>query len=264
MKHIAIRSLSVSLKRGQTLLHPLNTDLRPGESLTLLGASGCGKTTTLNALLGLLPQAKFSVSGNIFFDDTDLNALSPRCRRAYAGSLMALIPQNPMTAFDPSLSIGRQLDETLRVHSRLKGAERRLKILDALKQSGLRDAARAAAARPDMLSGGMLQRAAIAAALMLDAPLILADEPTTALDAVHRSAVVEQLKSLRAKGHAVLLVTHDFFVAREIGGKLMVMDEGRVVESGETERILACPAHPVTRSLLSARRLVRERGYGDA
>lgn len=166
-----------------------------------------------------------------------------------------MIPQNPMTAFDPSMRIGRQMEETLALHSNLAKSLLENKVKESLERAGIVEADRVYRSYPHTLSGGMLQRAMIAMALMVDARLIVADEPTTALDVVNRNATVESFLTLREAGTAVLLVTHDFSVATQFGGNLLIMKDSEIVEKGTTADILKRPVHSYTKALLDASRL---------
>lgn len=249
-------------KTKQRLVHDLCFSLSPGHSLTVLGQSGCGKTMTCHSIMGLLDARRFQVTGCIAFEGRDLLSMGPRERRGLRGGAMAMIPQNPMTAFDPSARIGSQMRETLALHSALHAAALEERVGQALEQAGLSDVDRVCRSYPHTLSGGMLQRVMIAMALMVNARLIVADEPTTALDVVHRNATVEAFAALRERGTAVLLVTHDFSVAAQLGGSLLVMRDGVLIEGGMVEHLLNAPRQPYTRALLDAYRLSRCAPHG--
>jgi len=232
----------------------LSFSLDAGRSLILLGESGCGKTLTCRAITGGL-DAGFRVSGRILFGGEDLLALSEKRLSGVYGREIALIMQNPMTAFNPSARIGGQMTRTIRLHTGLRRGAAKEKCAAALREAGLDDPERVMRAHPSMLSGGMLQRAMIAMALALDARLIVADEPTTALDVAHRCEVVDALCRLRKRGAAVLFVTHDFAVARRMGGEMMIMKDGRILERGTVEAVLREPRAEYTRALVAASRL---------
>ena len=166
-----------------------------------------------------------------------------------------MIPQNPMTAFDPSMRIGKQMKETLAIHSAFDSPQLESKVKEALERAGLDEPDRVYHSYPYTLSGGMLQRVMIAMALMVEAQFIVADEPTTALDVVNRNETVEAFIALREAGAAILLVTHDFSVATQLGGNLLIMKDSKIVETGKTEDILKCPQHAYTKALLAASRL---------
>lgn len=214
MPSLMIDHLSINLRSGtDNLVSEISFAIKEGESLILLGQSGSGKTMTCSAVLNLLDPKKFKVSGSVFFGKTDLLNSAEKQRRGIYGNQIVYIPQNPMTALDPSMRIGRQMDETLRLHSDKSRQQRYNYILRLLHDVGLDDPDRVYRAYPHMLSGGMLQRVIIAMAMMLDAKFVLADEPTTALDVIHRNGIIDLFSQMKANGVGILMVTHDF--ARE-------------------------------------------------
>lgn len=252
-KLIDIKKLEITIKQEKkTVVKEINLSLDEGKSLVILGQSGCGKTMTCHCLMGLLDSKKFSISGEIFFDGKDLLKLSAKEKRRFYGKEIAFIPQNPMTAFDPSMKIGKQMLETLLLHSDMPKKERRCAVISALKSSGLEDAERVFNSFPFELSGGMLQRVLIAMVLMTKAVLVIADEPTTALDVVHRNETIEAFVNLRKNGTAVLMVTHDFAAAVQLGGDIIIMNEGKIIETGTAADILSFPKHIYTKRLLEA------------
>lgn len=262
---LAVEHLRVMLRADQQpLVDDLSFSLGEGQSLIILGQSGCGKTLTCKTIMGILDERSFVPEGRILFDGEDLLALSGARRRKINGAQIAMIPQNPMTSLDPSMRIGRQMQETLGLHSPLRGAALRRATAQSLRDAGLTRVEDILKSYPYMLSGGMLQRVLIAMALMVNARLIVADEPTTALDAEHRRGIVDCLVALRNAGTAVLLVTHDFAVASRMGGPLLVMKDGRAVERGRIDRVLASPQHPYTRELIEASRLSGWKGANAA
>lgn len=253
-----VSQLSVTLKDSeQKLVSDVSFSLSPRESLIILGQSGSGKTMTCRSIMDLLDAKRFSVTGGICFEGRNLRQLKPKEKRKIYGGAIAMIPQNPMTAFDPSVRIGLQIKETLMLHDKCSPALRKEKVLDALTSAGLSDAQRVYNSYPHMLSGGMLQRAAIAMALMVDARLIIADEPTTALDVIHRIETVKAFCTLRSNGAAILLVTHDFSVAAQLGGGLMIMKDSTIVERGQVSDVLTNPTDNYTKELLAASKLKR-------
>lgn len=258
-----VNNLSVALREtGQSLVRNVSLSVREGASLVVLGQSGSGKTLTCKTVTGILDHRKFMPCGEIFFSGQELLSMPPKRQREIYGAQIALIPQNPMTALDPSVRVGRQMEETLCLHTGLKGASAREKMETALREAGLDSAEDVIKSYPHMLSGGMLQRVLIAMALMVDARLIVADEPTTALDTEHKNTTVDALTRLREEGAAILLVTHDFAVASRMGGDLLIMKEGQIVEQGRVDEVLAAPKHTYTKALIEASRLsgmVRER-----
>ena len=254
---LTVKNLAVTHKKSDsTLVSDVSFSLGAGQSLVILGQSGSGKTMTCHALMCLLDGTRFGVSGSVRYRGAELLTMKPRdARRLYGGEIV-MIPQNPLTALNPSARIGAQMTETLALHAERRG-DVKLRICEALERAGLAEPQRVFRSYPHMLSGGMLQRVTIAMALMANAGLIVADEPTTALDVVHRNATVEAFKALRDNGAGVLLVTHDFSVASQLGGELLVMQDSRVVESGAVDAILAAPQHEYTRALLDAHRLTK-------
>lgn len=255
---LKVQGLGVQLRRPRMMmLQDLSFSLEPGQSLVILGQCGSGKSTLCRALMDLLTPRQFALTGSACFEGQELVGMPPVKRRSLCPR-MAFIPQNPMTALNPSAKIGRQMMETMALHTRLPQAQRLQRVDQALQEAGLQDAAGIRASYPFMLSGGMLQRVTIAMALMTGARLVVADEPTTALDALHRSGVIEALKGLRQSGAAVLMVTHDFPTALQLGGQLLVMREGRILEQGDMAALLAAPRHPYTRALIEASCLKRK------
>ena len=250
MPSLMIDHLSINLRSGtDNLVSEISFAIKEGESLILLGQSGSGKTMTCSAVLNLLDPKKFKVSGSVFFGETDLLNSSEKQRRGIYGNQIVYIPQNPMTALDPSMRIGRQMDETLRLHSDKSRQQRYNYILRLLHDVGLDDPDRVYRAYPHMLSGGMLQRVIIAMAMMLDAKFVLADEPTTALDVIHRNGIIDLFSQMKANGVGILMVTHDFATALQLGGNMLVMKEGKIIESGEVQSVFDHTTEPYTRSL---------------
>jgi nickel transport system ATP-binding protein len=243
------------IRTKKQLVRNVCFSIRPGGSLIVLGQSGCGKTMTCHSIMGLLDAKLFQVTGSIAFDGRELLSMSRKEKRELYGGEIAMIPQNPMTAFDPSVKVGSQMKETLSLHSNFRGKALEAKVQEALERAGLAEADRVYHSYPYTLSGGMLQRAMIAMALMVKARLVVADEPTTALDVVHRNAIVESFIALREQGTAILLVTHDFSVAAQLGGMLLVMKDSELIESGRVEEVLKTPQQPYTKALLDAYRL---------
>lgn len=251
-----IEDLSIALKEScEPLLHNVSFSLEEGHSLVVLGQSGSGKTLTCKTVTGILDRRCFEPSGKAIFDGQDLLSMPSRRQRDIYGAQIALIPQNPMTALNPSVRVGRQMAETLRLHTGLTGKEGYARADTALQEAGLNRAGEVMKSYPHTLSGGMLQRVLIAMALMVDARLIVADEPTTALDVENRNATVDTMRRLRDRGAAILLVTHDFTVALRMGGDLLVMKDGQMVEQGNIHEVLAAPTQAYTRALIEASRL---------
>ena len=262
---LCVKNLSIASKgESRELVSGVSFCVSQGESLILLGQSGSGKTLTCRAIMGLLEPKRFSLQGDILFEDRNLLTLSLRERLGVYGGDIAFIPQNPMTALDPSMRIGPQMDETLALHSRAPKAVRRAKILENLTRAGLPDAEGIYRAYPHTLSGGMLQRVLIAMTMMGEAKIVIADEPTTALDVVHRRETIHSFLQLRQNGVGIFMVTHDVSAAVELGGGVMIMKDGAILERGLIHEVLASPRMPDTKALIAASALSRIRigGHG--
>ncbi|KVP62756.1 microcin ABC transporter ATP-binding protein [Burkholderia ubonensis] len=227
-----------------------------GERVALVGESGSGKSVTALAILRLLRDAQ--VSGTIRFAGQDLSAKSEREMRGLRGSDIAMIFQEPMTALNPLYTIGAQIGETIQLHDGVTAGEARKRAIALLARTGIAEPERRVDSYPHQLSGGQRQRAMIAMALACRPRLLLADEPTTALDVTIRAQIVELLLELQReeaekRGMAILLITHDLNLVRHFADRIAVMERGRLVESGAVERIFAAPEHPYTQRLLNSR-----------
>ncbi len=233
-----------------SILNGVNFTLDRGEVLCLLGESGSGKSVTLRALMRLLP-GNARISGRLEVDGHDIAAMKERQLRPLRGSTVAMIFQEPMTALDPVFTIGQQITETLRAHKGLSGGAARKRALELLELVQIPNAPARLKAYPHELSGGLRQRAMIALALSCDPKLLLADEPTTALDATVQIQVLLLLRELQKElGMATVFVTHDIGVACEIADRVGVMYAGRLVEGADVGRIIKEPLHPYTSALM--------------
>jgi peptide/nickel transport system ATP-binding protein len=248
--------LSVSLPRGADralALDGVTLALAKTEILCVVGESGSGKSMAANAIMGLLPPGVAVAGGAIRFRGRDLTALTQNELRGIRGTGIAMIFQEPMTALNPLKTVGDQIAEMFRTHTELGRAEiegRVVALLEEVQIPGPRTAMRAF---PHELSGGQRQRAMIAMALALEPPVLIADEPTTALDVTTQARILQLIKELQArKGTAVLFITHDFGVVAEIADRVAVMQNGIVVEEGSVEQVLKAPSHPYTQSLIAA------------
>jgi len=228
--------------------------IRRGETFALLGESGCGKSMTALSILGLIPRpAGRVVGGRILLEGQDLTAFSEMAMRGVRGRRIAMIFQEPMTSLNPVLTVGEQIGESLRRHKGLKGAAERRRVLELLDAVGIPDAARRAGEFPHQLSGGMKQRVMIAIALAGDPDLLIADEPTTALDVTIQAQVLSLLKDLQRKtGMAVLLITHDLGVVSNMADHVAVMYAGQIVELAGRDAFFAEPRHPYSRRLFQS------------
>ena len=254
---LSIRDLSIELRSGgskQLATKGVGLDLCQGEVLGLVGESGCGKTLTCKAIMGLLPEGVGRVqTGEILFSGHDLTRANEPTMRTFRGNTLSMIFQNPLNALNPVLTIGEQLSEVLATHTTLKRSEIYQEALHMLRRVGMPDAARRMRAYPHELSGGMRQRVVIAMALLMEPDVILADEPTTALDVTVQAQILKLLKSFqRNHNSAILLVTHDFGVIADMCDRVAVMYAGRIIETGTVEAIFDHPSHPYTAKLLEA------------
>lgn len=254
---LSLRDLTVSV-RNQAGLVPLvsqiSFDLRRGETLAIAGESGSGKSITSLAIMGLLPPPAVRITGgSIELNGQPLSTLGEAQMRQIRGNRIAMIFQEPMTSLNPMMSIGAQLIEAIRAHSTLSQQDARAEAIAALTAVRLSDPARRMRQYPHELSGGMRQRVMIAMALALKPEVLIADEPTTALDVTVQREVLELLRDLQAaQGTAILLITHDMGVVAEMADRVVIMRQGSVVETGDVAQIFAAPAQSYTRELLAA------------
>jgi peptide/nickel transport system ATP-binding protein len=248
---IDIQGLNVAFP-GHQAVHGLDLQLRGGETLALVGESGCGKSTTALALLGLLPRHA-RVSGRILFEGQDLLALSERQRCALRGDRIAMIFQEPMTSLNPVLTLGDQIGEALRLHRGASARAARARAIELLDLVRVPEPQRRVDDYPHLLSGGQRQRAMIAAAIACQPALLVADEPTTALDVTVQAQILQLLDDLRSQlNMGLLLITHDLSVVGQWADRVAVMVRGEKVEEGPAATLLAQPRHPYTRGLLGA------------
>ena len=245
-----VRDLAVEIGRRR-VVDGVSFALALGETLALVGESGCGKSLTALALLGLLPEAARLAGGGAFLDGTDLTRLDERAMRKVRGNRAAIVFQDPIGSLDPLMTIGDQLVEGLRAHRPLTRQAAREAALAMLKAVGIAEAERRLEQHPFELSGGMCQRVMIAIALGARPAVLIADEPTTALDVTIQAQILDLMKTLRREhGTAILLITHDMGVVADMADRIAVMYAGRIVESGPVERVFAAPRHPYTALLL--------------
>lgn len=252
---MCVDRLSVTFGEGEhatRAVREVSFDLRAGERYALVGESGSGKTVTALAMLRLVGDAHYQ--GAIRFEGQDLLRVSDREMRRIRGSEIAMIFQEPMTALNPLYTIGNQIVETLALHEGLDRRAARDRAIALLERTGISDAANRFNSFPHQLSGGQRQRAMIAMALACRPKLLLADEPTTALDVTIRAQILDLLRDLQAEfGMAVMLITHDLNLVRAFAQRVGVMEKGVLVESGETAEVFANPRHPYTRKLIDSR-----------
>jgi len=256
MPLLTVRDLSVSFETRDGTVRAVNEvtfSLEAGRVLALLGESGSGKSVTLRAILGLHQGARTRVSGEVLVKGRDVNRLDERAREALRGSVVSLVFQEPMTALDPVYTIGEQITETLAQHRGLDRAAARRRARELLDLVQVPSPERCLASYPHAISGGMRQRAMIAIALACEPELLLADEPTTALDVTVQAQILWLLRDLQKRlDLAVIFVTHDLGVAAEIADDAAVMYGGRIVEQAPIRELFRRPAHPYTAGLMQA------------
>jgi len=254
---LAVRDLSVDFGRGDKAVHAVRNisfDVAPGETVALVGESGSGKSVTALSILRLLPYPTAShPSGSIRFNDTEIVGASEPTMRAIRGDQIAMIFQEPMTSLNPLHTIEKQVNEILFVHKGLSEEAARRRTLELLDMVGLPQAHKRLGAYPHELSGGQRQRVMIAMSLANEPDLLIADEPTTAVDVTIQAQILKLLEDLqRDLGMAVLLITHDLGIVRKMAARVNVMQMGEIVEQGPTERVFDSPEHAYTRHLLAA------------
>jgi oligopeptide/dipeptide ABC transporter ATP-binding protein len=248
---LSVRNLSVRI--GNIMpVHELSFDVNAGEVLGIVGESGSGKSLTLRAILRLLPRVA-QTTGHIVWQGRDLMRLAEPALRALRGREIAIVFQEPMTALDPVLTIGRQITESLAEHLGLRGRSARARAIELLNMVGIPEARRRLSSYPHEFSGGMRQRAMLAIALAAGPKLLLADEPTTALDVTIQDQILKLLLRLRRElSMSIVLVTHDLGIIAETCDRMAVLYSGRLMEAGPVETILERPAHPYTLGLINS------------
>lgn len=250
---LTISGLSATLPNGARLLRSVDLTVAPGEVRALVGESGAGKSMLSKAVLGVLPVSVKIVEGDIRLLGTDLGQLSASKRRQTVAASIALIPQDPLTALNPSRRIGPQMTDRLVKILGWSSDKARIRVRALLDEVHIRDGERVLQAYPHELSGGMRQRVLIAAAFAAEPKLIIADEPTTALDVTVQKQILRLIAEMqRQHGTAILFVTHDLGVVAKISQNVTILYGGMVVEEAEVEALFANPQHPYTRALLSA------------
>lgn len=254
---IDIRDLTVTFTGGRRPVHAVNgvsLSVQRGEVLALLGESGSGKSVTLRSLLRLHPEKRTKIDGRIVAAGQDVMALSGRALADFRGKAVSMIFQEPLLALDPVYTVGEQIVETIRRHEKVTTAAAQARALALLQKVRIPSPERRLQAFPHEMSGGMRQRAMIALALACNPTILLADEPTTALDATVQIQILLLLRELqRELGLTVILVTHDIGVAVEVADRVAVMYAGRIVEAGPVRDIIRNPRHPYTQGLLASR-----------
>jgi peptide/nickel transport system ATP-binding protein len=247
---LAVHDLTVAIG-PRAVVDGVSFALGPGETLALVGESGCGKSLTALALLQLLPGAARLAGGTIGFEGADLARLDEARMREIRGNRASIIFQDPLSSLDPLMTVGDQLVEGILAHRAVGRAAARAEALAMLRAVGIAEAERRLAQYPFELSGGMCQRVMIAIALAARPAVLIADEPTTALDVTIQAQILDLMKALRREsGTSILLITHDMGVVADMADRVAVMYAGRIVETGPTDAIFASPRHPYTHLLL--------------
>lgn len=255
MSAVSIRDLSLSVVTGKSekpILNSVSFDLEPGRIVGVAGASGSGKTQTGMAIMGLSPDGS-RLSGSIDFHGTELVGLPAKAHNRLRGDRLAMVFQDPSSAFHPMLTVGDQLTDHLRYHRGVSKKEALDRAVHILERTRVPNPAEAVRKYPHQFSGGQLQRIAFASAIICDPEVLIADEPTTALDVTVQAGILRLLRELCDDlSLAVLLVTHDFGVLSSVADSIVVMKDGTVVETGDRESVISAPQNAYTRSLIES------------
>jgi peptide/nickel transport system ATP-binding protein len=253
---LTVEGLTVALPKGADrafAVEEVSLELRRGEILCIVGESGSGKSALSGAIMGAPAPGLRVVAGSVRLKGQELTKLSERAWCRIRGNRIAMIFQEPMASLNPAVPVGLQIMEVFELHAKFSVAERRERALALIRSMQLPDPERIAASYPHQLSGGQCQRVIIAMALAMNPEVLIADEPTTALDVTTQAQVLKLIRELRAlHGHTILFITHDFGVVAEIADRIAVMRHGRIIEMGDARRVLTEPQHPYTRELLAA------------
>ncbi|MDO6584133.1 ABC transporter ATP-binding protein [Salipiger sp. 1_MG-2023] len=265
---LSVRDLTVALPGDHDrvfAVKDVSFDLRPGEILCIIGESGSGKSVTASAVMGLLPPVMTVRNGEIIFRDKNLLTQSEAEKRKMRGRAVSIIFQDPLSALNPLMTIGAQIREVLDYHDEGTPASRPARVVEMLTEVGLPDPELLQHQYPFRLSGGQRQRVMIAMAMALNPDILIADEPTTALDVTTQAQILELIRKVqRAKGMSVMFITHDFGVVAEIADRVIVMEKGDIVEQGIAGDVLTAPQHPYTQKLIAAVPTLREQDRSRA
>lgn len=253
---LEVKDLSINFSNGKPLDHAVshfNLSMSQGEIVGVVGESGSGKTVTAHAIAGLLNRRAAAVSGKILLEGVDLLSLKTDELRRYQGRDISIIFQDPMSSLNPLMKIGPQVEESARIHTCLSRSERRALALEVLASVELSDPEHVYGLYPHQLSGGMRQRAMIAAAIITHPKLLIADEPTTALDVTVQAQIIALLKKInKEKGVSILFISHDLSVVRHLCSRVLVMQNGLIVEHGNAESIFSAPKDQYTKKLIAS------------
>ncbi|MGR0219191.1 dipeptide ABC transporter ATP-binding protein [Agromyces sp. ZXT2-6] len=256
---LEVAGLRVAFGRDE-VVHGISLRIMPGECVAIVGESGSGKSVTARSLLGLAGRGARTTSDRLEVLGRELGDADERAWRAERGRSIGLILQDALVSLDPLRPVGREIEDPLRIHERMPTADRRARVLELLDRVGMPDPVLAAGRRSGELSGGLRQRALIASALALDPPLVIADEPTTALDVTIQARVLALLGEVRSRGTGLLLISHDLAVVSRLADRILVMRGGHVVEEGPSGQVLGSPREAYTRALIAAVPTDRARG----
>lgn len=253
---LEVKNLHVTFKTRRGLVRAVNDlsfELKKGQTLGIVGESGSGKSVSMNAVMGLLRDSNVSISGEVFFNGEDLLMKSDESMRSIRGKEIAMVFQDPMTALTPVYTVGWHIVEQIRLHTELSKEDARKRAIEILDEVGIPDPARRVDQFPHEFSGGMRQRAIIAMALALNPALLIADEPTTALDVTIQAQILDLLKRLQKQHNSsIIIITHDMGVVSEIADEVLVMYAGRPVERASKTTLFAAPQHPYTQGLMNS------------
>ena len=255
MSLLSVTNLSVTFRQdGRSIpaVRGVSFEIQPGETVALVGESGSGKSVTALATVGLLPDSA-AIEGSVTFSGTQMIGASETSLRQVRGNDISFIFQEPMTSLNPLHTVEKQILESLALHQKIEGAPARARVLELLEKVGIRDGETRLRSYPHQLSGGQRQRVMIAMALANEPKLLVADEPTTALDVTIQAQILELLADLkREAGMSMLFITHDLGIVRRVADRVCVMQHGEIVEQGATDMVFAAPSHPYTKMLLAA------------
>ncbi len=254
---LSIKGLTIALPKGgdrPNAIENISIDVRPGEIVCVVGESGSGKSVTAQAIMGLLPRRDLTpVAGQVLLEGEDTLTATDDRLRELRGTRMAMIFQEPMTALNPVMTVGDQIAEVLEIHTDLSEADRRKRVIEVMRSVHLPDPDRLVDVYPHQISGGQRQRIMIAAALVLDPVLLIADEPTTALDVTTQAQILKLVREMQERrSTGVLFITHDFGVVSEIADRVVVMQHGRIVEQGTRDQVLSGPREAYTKMLIAS------------